>query len=117
MRRAGPEWQGHSESRLGPKSNQPALGRGGRGGAVAAPPLPAMDRPGPSRGGKPPCGAHPGSCGRNGGRLRRAGRRRHNKQGRRGMEGAGLNLKSGRPEGEWGTDSDGGGSGEREWSK
>ena len=37
----------------------------------------------------------------------RARRSRRDKQARRGTDGAGVNLTSGRPYGEWGTDSEG----------
>jgi hypothetical protein len=79
----------------------------------AASPLPVMVGPGPPGGRRRRVGRAWGLVGGLGARSR-AGRRRRDKQGRREMAGAGPNLKSGRPRGEWGTDSDGAGPGRRE---
>jgi hypothetical protein len=76
----------------------------------AASPLPVMVGSGPPGGRSRRVGRAWGLVGGLGARSR-AGRRRRDKLGRRGMEEAGPNLKSGRPKGEWGTDSDDAGSG------
>ena len=93
MRRAGSEWQGHSESWLGPMANQPALRKRGvrrRGNRLTTSGQGQAQAP---LGGEPPCGAHLGVLWEEWGSGRGPGLR-HDKQGRWEMEGAGLNLKS-----------------------